>query len=137
MLLYYGDKYDHPTRIWVGTDLYILTADPEFVQIILNAPECLNRDKAYKYVQPLMGNGLVTLPAGTWSEHRRLLNPTFSRQVLKSYIPIFNKETRTLTQRLRQELDKGTFDIYNYMDRCTLDAVCRKLIGNSSAQSEM
>lgn len=126
MLLYYGDRYDHPTRIWVGTDLYILTANPDDVQMILTCPECLNRDSTYKFVQPLMGNGLVTLPAEKWSEHRRLINPTFNRQVLKSYIPIFNKETNTLTDLLAKEVDGGAFDIYEYMDRCTLDTVCRK-----------
>lgn len=100
MLMYYGDRWDHPTRIWLGVNLYVLTADPDHVQMILNAPECLNRDETYKFVQPLMGNGLVTLPAESWSEHRRLINPTFNRQVLKSYIPIFNKESNTLTKLL-------------------------------------
>lgn len=125
-LMYYGDLYNHPTRIWVGLDLYILTANPEEVQAILNAPECINRDSTYKYVMPLMGNGLVTLPADKWKEHRRLINPTFNRHVLKSYIPIFNAETNTLTKLLGKELNKGPFDIYKYMDRCTLDTICRK-----------
>lgn len=125
-MLYYGDRYDHPARIWVGLDLYLITSNPDEVQVLLNAPECLNRDKTYKYVMPLMGNGLVTLPAEKWKEHRRMINPTFNRQVLKSYIPIFNKETNTLTNLLEKQLDKGAFDIYKYMDRCTLDTICRK-----------
>lgn len=126
MLLYYGDRYDHPTRVWIGPTLYLLTADPEEVQAILNAPQCLNRDKTYKYVRPLMGDGLVTLPADKWKEHRRMINPTFNRQVLKSYVPIFNKETNTLAKLLANEIAKGAFDIYKYMDRCTLDTICRE-----------
>lgn len=104
----------------------MITTDPEEIQIILNAPECLNRDKTYEFVKPLMGNGLVTLPAEKWKEHRRLINPTFSRQVLKSYIPIFNKETNTLTKLLAKEVNQGPFDIYKFIDRCTLDTICRK-----------
>lgn len=127
MLMYYGDRYDHPTRIWVGPDLYLLTANPEEVQVLLNAPECLNRDTTYEFVKPLMGNGLVTLPVAKWKEHRRLINPTFNRHVLKSYIPIFNAETNTLAKLVGQELGKGSFDIYKYIDRCTLDTICRKL----------
>lgn len=126
MLLYYGDRYDHPTRIWVGTDLYVLTTDPDEVQVVLNSPESLNRDTVYKYVMPLMGNGLVTLPAEKWKNHRRMINPTFNRHVLKSYIPIFNKETNTLTELISNEIGKSAFDIYKFMDRCTLDTICRK-----------
>lgn len=96
--------------------------------MILNAPQCLNRDTTYKYVKPLMGNGLVTLPAEKWKVHRRLINPTFNRNVLKSYIPIFNRETNLLTKLLDKEVEcGGAFDIYKYMDRCTLDTICRKL----------
>lgn len=96
--------------------------------MILNAPQCLNRDTTYEYVKPLMGNGLVTLPAEKWKVHRRLINPTFNRNVLKSYIPIFNRETNLLAKLLEKELESGAFDVYKYMDRCTLDTICRKFV---------
>lgn len=62
MLLYYGGKYACPTRIWLGPHFYMLVTDPDQVQTVLNAPQCLNRDMVYKFIQPLMGRGLVTLP---------------------------------------------------------------------------
>lgn len=42
-------------------------------------------------------------------------------------MPIFNKEVKTMVERLKLQAKKGgTFDMYEYMDACTLDMVCRK-----------
>lgn len=62
-----------------------------------------------------------------WKEHRRFLNPCFSLRILQSFMPIFNKEVKTMVERLKLQAEKGgTFDMYEYMDACTLDMVCRK-----------
>lgn len=142
-------SYPRPLmRYWLGPKLYVLIRKPEDMQTVLNAPECLNRDDVYKYVTNLAGNGLVALPGNyrdqcikniyffkilillisveTWKEHRKYLNPTFSLKILQSYMPIFNKESHTLTNRLKDFIRKPAFDIYRFMDACTLDIVCRK-----------
>lgn len=42
-------------------------------------------------------------------------------------MPIFNKEVKTMVERLKlQAKQGGTFDMYEYMDACTLDMVCRE-----------
>lgn len=121
-----GGKYKSPTRVWLGPNLYLLLTTPDDVQTVLNAPECLNRDKVYKFIEPLMGLGLVTLPGQSWREHRKFLNPTFNLKILKSFVPIFNNQTNILRDILSNEEENRIFDIYKYMDRCTLDTVCRK-----------
>ncbi|GAB0086096.1 Cytochrome P450 [Sergentomyia squamirostris] len=131
LLNYLATSYPMPLRrYWFGPNkLYILITKPEDIQTVLNAPECLNRDGVYKYVSTLAGNGLVCLPADTWKEHRKYLNPTFSLKILQSYMQIFNKETNTLTDRLKQYTGKPAFDIYELMDACTLDIVCQTTMG--------
>ena len=55
------------------------------------------------------------------------MNPCFSLRVLQSFMPIFNKEVKTMVERLKLQASKGgTFDMYEYMDACTLDMVCRE-----------
>uniref|UniRef100_A0A1L8E4G7 Putative cytochrome n=1 Tax=Nyssomyia neivai TaxID=330878 RepID=A0A1L8E4G7_9DIPT len=45
-------------------------------------------------------------------------------------MPIFNKEVQTMVERLKHQADKGgTFDMYKYIDACTLDMVCQTTLG--------
>lgn len=41
-------------------------------------------------------------------------------------MPIFNNEVKTLIGRLGQKIGSGSFDMYDMMDACALDVVCRK-----------
>ncbi|XP_059621809.1 uncharacterized protein LOC132265248 [Phlebotomus argentipes] len=124
---------DYPAplmRYWMGTKMYVFIKKPEDLQVILTTPECLNRDDLYEYTKTLAGNGLLVLPVDAWKDHRKYLNPTFSLKILQSYIPIFNKETQTLVNRLRKFDGKPEFDIYQFMDACTLDIVCQTTMGS-------
>ncbi|GAB0095727.1 Cytochrome P450 [Sergentomyia squamirostris] len=130
LLDYFINAYPGPIRrYWFATKLFILISKPNDIQTVLNAPECLNRAYVYKYMDSITGNGLLSLPVETWKNHRKYLNPTFSLKMLQSFISIFNKEARTLTNRLNELLGKPAFDIYRFMDACTLDIVCQTTMG--------
>uniref|UniRef100_A0A1B0GJT8 Cytochrome n=1 Tax=Lutzomyia longipalpis TaxID=7200 RepID=A0A1B0GJT8_LUTLO len=122
-------KYPSPMRFWLGPRLFVLISQPEECQNVFNANECLSRDDIYDYIKPFTGDGLVTLPAETWKDHRKFLNPCFSLKILQSYMPIFNTEVKTLIGRLGQRIGKGSFDMYDYMDACALDVVCQTTLG--------
>uniref|UniRef100_A0A1B0DNC1 Uncharacterized protein n=1 Tax=Phlebotomus papatasi TaxID=29031 RepID=A0A1B0DNC1_PHLPP len=122
-------KYPSPMRFWLGPKLFILISRPEECQVVFNAQECLSRDDIYDYIKSFTGDGLVTLPAATWKDHRKFLNPCFSLKILQSYMPIFNNEVKTLIGRLGQKIGSGSFDMYDMMDACALDVVCQTTLG--------
>lgn len=79
-------------------------------------------------------------PDPAWREHRKFLNPCFTLKILQSFMPIFNKEVKTMVERLKVQASQGgTFDMYEYMDACTLDMVCREclLLGGQETRMMM
>lgn len=58
---YLTRSFANPMRFWLGTKLFIFVTQPDDMQVILNAPECLSRDDVYDYIKCFTGDGLVTL----------------------------------------------------------------------------
>lgn len=57
---------------------------------------------------------------------RKLMNPAFGLKVLHNSLPIFNDETNVLVQNLAQAVGKPEFDIFPFMNICSLRNVCGK-----------
>lgn len=61
-----------------------------------------------------------------WRSHRKLIAPTFHLNVLKSFIDLFNDNSRQVVQKLNTELGK-TFDAHDYMSEATVEILLGKL----------
>lgn len=57
-----------------------------------------------------------------WKPHRKLINPTFNLAILEQYVETFEKNTKILMEILSKKLNT-TFDVYNYINNCTLDII--------------
>lgn len=55
-----------------------------------------------------------------WRAHRKLIAPTFHLNVLKSFINIFNKNSRSIVDKMRK-LGSKEFDIHEYMGEATVE----------------
>lgn len=64
-----------------------------------------------------------------WKMHRKYLNPCFNPKLLQSFLPIFNKKSKILADRLKVKLGKDEFDVYNFIGKCTLDMICNTAMG--------
>lgn len=65
-----------------------------------------------------------------WHQRRKQLTPAFHFQVLKDFIPIFNRQVSVMIQTLRAKNhvnSKEAFDICPYITFCTLDIICGML----------
>lgn len=56
------DHYVPVTKVWLGTDLFYGITKPEHFEIILNHPKAQNKHDLYKFIKPLVGNGLFSAP---------------------------------------------------------------------------
>lgn len=115
-----------PFRAWFGPVLLIGIDEPEDMQIILNADQCL--DKPYMYKHLRNENGLLGSNKEIWKQHRRALNPTFNIKVLLGFIPIFNKKAKTLADQMEQNVGKS-IDIYRPVFKCLTDTILSTALG--------
>lgn len=60
-----------------------------------------------------------------WRAHRKLIAPTFHLNVLKSFISIFNKNSRAIVEKMRK-LGNREFDVHEYMGEATVEILLGK-----------
>lgn len=112
------------TKTWLGLLLFVNVCSPEDVKIIMNAKECVNKpyfiNKFTRLTQgSLFGNDDV------WLSHRKILNPFFGVQSLRTIIPIFNSKSQILVDNARKMVDKGEFNVFHYMTALTLETILK------------
>lgn len=49
-------------RFWLGTHLFVYTDYPNVIEQILNSPDCLDKGQSYRFLNNVVGSGLITLP---------------------------------------------------------------------------
>lgn len=50
-----------PGKFWLGNRLFVYIDDPKHLEIILNAPESLDKGDSYNFISESIGLGLITL----------------------------------------------------------------------------
>ena len=60
-----------------------------------------------------------------WRQHRKLIAPTFHLNVLKSFIDLFNENSRLVVKKMQNENGK-VFDCHDYMSECTVEILLGK-----------
>lgn len=76
-----------------------------------------------------------------WFKRRKLLTPTFHFNILEDFIPLIEKQCKTLVKVLRKELNNVTgFDIKPYAKLAALDTIGITAMGcefNSQENSQL
>lgn len=57
-----------------------------------------------------------------------MIAPTFHMNILKSFMDVFNKNSRATVDRLRKEVGKE-FDVHDYMSGTTVDILLETAMG--------
>jgi cytochrome P450 family 4 len=65
-----------------------------------------------------------------WRAHRKLIAPTFHLNVLKTFIDLFNANSRAVVGKMRKEAGKE-FDCHDYMSECTVEILLETAMGVS------
>lgn len=64
-----------------------------------------------------------------WRQHRKLLDPSFSASVLKSFLPIFNDKARICMEILAEKANGTEFDMYEALTPLSLDTILATSLG--------
>lgn len=108
-------------KLWFGPELIVGITTAENIQKVLNSKECLDKPKFFRFFGIQQASLFGTFEA--WKRHRKILNPAFSPQVLKDFVPIFDDKSRILIKNLREQCDKSEFNIYPHMSIFFLESI--------------
>nr|NP_001352320.1 cytochrome P450 4g15-like [Anoplophora glabripennis]QYA71968.1 cytochrome P450 [Anoplophora glabripennis] len=123
-------EYGNVVKMWAGPKLLIFLMDPRDVEIILSSNVHIDKASEYRFFKPWLGDGLLISTGQKWRAHRKLIAPTFHLNVLKSFIDLFNANSREVVEKLRKEIGKD-FDCHDYMSEATVEILLETAMGVS------
>ncbi|CAK1551896.1 unnamed protein product [Leptosia nina] len=121
-------------KVWIGPRLLVFLYDPRDVELILSSHVHIDKADEYKFFKPWLGDGLLISTGQKWRSHRKLIAPTFHLNVLKSFIDLFNANSRAVVDKLKRET--GTFDCHDYMSECTVEILLETAMGVSKSTQD-
>ncbi|XP_046431579.1 cytochrome P450 4g15 [Neodiprion fabricii] len=128
-------EFDQVVKLWIGPKLLIFLVDPRDVEVILSSHVYIDKSSEYRFFKPWLGNGLLISTGQKWRAHRKLIAPTFHLNVLKSFIDLFNANSRAVVEKMRQEQGKE-FDCHDYMSECTVEILLETAMGVSKSTQD-
>ncbi|XP_043249673.1 cytochrome P450 4g15 [Colletes gigas] len=128
-------EYNEVIKLWIGPKLIIFLVDPRDAEIILSSHVYIDKSDEYRFFKPWLGNGLLISTGPKWRAHRKLIAPTFHLNVLKSFIDLFNANSRAVVEKMRQEGNKE-FDCHNYMSELTVEILLETAMGVSKSTQD-
>ncbi|GAB0093382.1 Cytochrome P450 4g15 [Sergentomyia squamirostris] len=135
-VMHMGKKYEGGVvRLWIGPKLTVFLFDPRDIELILSSHIYIDKSTEYSFFKPWLGNGLLISSGHKWRSHRRIIAPTFHLNVLKSFIDLFNENSRHVCNRLKDEVGK-TFDCHDYMSEATVEILLETAMGVSKKTQE-
>ncbi|KAI8440355.1 hypothetical protein MSG28_001689 [Choristoneura fumiferana] len=121
-------------KLWIGPRLMVFLYDPRDVELILSSHVLIDKADDYRFFKPWLGNGLLISTGQKWRSHRKLIAPTFHLNVLKSFIDLFNANSRTVVEKLKKE--SADFDCHDYMSECTVEILLETAMGVSKSTQD-
>ncbi|XP_073978976.1 cytochrome P450 4c3-like isoform X2 [Rhodnius prolixus] len=116
-------------KAWLGIRPYIFISKASAVEVILSSSKHIEKSRDYSYLHPWLGQGLLTSSGAKWQFRRKILTPSFHFRILDDFLGVFTEHARMLTMILSREIDKGPFNLFPYITRCTLDIICETAMG--------
>ncbi|XP_001952110.2 cytochrome P450 4C1 [Acyrthosiphon pisum] len=141
LLLEWHSKFGDTYQLWIGLRPFIAMANADHIQQILKSTVHIDKNLEYNLLLPFIGTGLVTSSGSKWHTRRKLLSPTFHQNILEGFLPLIEKQMKTLVKVLRKEVNNvNGFDIKPYAKLAALDTIGNTAMGceiNSQENSQL
>ncbi|XP_063904018.1 cytochrome P450 4g15-like [Zophobas morio] len=121
-------------RLWAINRLLVILGDPRDLEIILGSNSHLEKNPEYSFFEPWLGDGLLISKGEKWRTHRKMIAPTFHQSILKTFMPVFNKNANDLVELLRSEVLGKICDVHDYMSGTTVDVLLETVMGVKKTQ---
>ncbi|XP_062555553.1 cytochrome P450 4c21-like [Armigeres subalbatus] len=120
-------RVDRIAKAWLGPQLIFHVAHPELVQKILTDPNCCEKPFFYEFSG--LTHGLFSAKYSVWKPYRKALNPTMNVKILNSFVPIFEKFSERMVEKLKCQPEGIPVDILDFTMECALEMVCGTTLG--------
>ncbi|KAF8782456.1 Cytochrome P450 4c3 like protein [Argiope bruennichi] len=121
---------------WIIYFPFVFLLNAEAVEALINGTKHMEKVWSYNFLHPWLGTGLLTSHGSKWKSRRKLLTASFHFDILKDFLPIFNKQAQILAMRLKRGITKDFIDIVTPVTLCSLDIICETTLGVSISAQE-
>ncbi len=118
----------------------ILTADPDFVQHILQKKHRIYRKSEVHFdkIAHLLGRGLLTSEGQYWLQQRRLIQPGFHKKRLEDILRLMDKVAGQYLDRLDEEITRDpVVDMYEKMLGITFRIIANAVFSTDLKEEEL
>ncbi|KAE8737560.1 Cytochrome P450 CYP4, partial [Frankliniella occidentalis] len=114
-------EYGPTVRFRLADRVAVLVMHPEDVQAVCTHPALVHKaDNLIRFLRPFVGDGLLLLNGKEHRQHRKAISPSLHFDILRDFVAVFDKNSRTLAQRLEAHADAGhVFDVHLEFGRLT------------------
>ncbi|KAK7590720.1 hypothetical protein V9T40_002333 [Parthenolecanium corni] len=125
----YFKKYGDLFRRWLGNKAVVGIGNAEDAKVILSSAININKSMRYRFLEPWLGTGLLTSTGKKWAERRKVLTPAFHFSTLNSFFGTMVENCDIFLEKLEAKENCEEFDIYSYVNNCSLDIICETAMG--------
>lgn len=120
-------QYGNIFRFQIGAGTVYLISHPEDIKYVLqDNSRNYHKGKAYKNLEPFLGQGLLTSEGENWRHDRRLMQPAFHRDRIANFSKIMTDATEAMLDNWRCSFEEGEeINVTTEMMRLTLSIFCQ------------
>jgi cytochrome P450 len=122
-------KYGKCRSIFVSNELFITAFSPEMVyQITVEQKEKFLKGNGWNRIRKFAGEGLLTSEEPTHTQHRKIMQPSFTHKKIQGYFDIMIEKTSSRIDEWLKTPNKKV-DVHSEMVSLTLEIVAESLFG--------
>ena len=122
------DEYGDIVKTKLGKNKAIFLFNPDYIKYVLATNNSnYHKSSNYKFLNEVLGQGLVSIEDETWRRHRQIIQPVFHTTMLRDYVNQFNE----ITEQFIHEWSK-TEIIHDFkaMSALTATIVTKTILGS-------
>jgi cytochrome P450 len=120
------NEFGDVARMQFGPRTVYLLSSPELIEdVLVTRNRSFRKHYAFRFLRPLLGDGLLISEGETWLRQRRLMQPAFGRESLARYGGIMVADAEKMLQGWS---DGQPRDIYHDMTQLTLRIAAKTLM---------
>ncbi|KAL8131895.1 hypothetical protein AgCh_007705 [Apium graveolens] len=128
------EKHGKNSFVWLGPRPLVYLMDPDLIKEVLNKSNQFQKVKGGSPLTKLLATGLVFYEGEKWAKHRKIINPAFHVDRLKSMLPAMYLSCSDIMNEWEKMVSADgqcEVDVYHYLENLTSDVISRTAFGSS------
>ncbi|EDS31720.1 cytochrome P450 4C1 [Culex quinquefasciatus] len=123
-------KFGRSYRQWIFNDVIVNVTRVREAEPILSSVKHTRKSVIYRFLAPLMGDGLLCSRGDKWQGRRKILTPAFHFNILSKFLLVFQEEADKLVEGLEESAASGDdVVLQSIVTRFTLNTICETAMG--------